>query len=144
MKKALAVLFLLVLVLSIPLSSYAAGVSLVVPDECESTVKKVSTKTLSFRFEVKNTHPTKKIKSFEVTYYTCDEYDNQNGPTETATLTAEIRPYETIMAPEIFLKNAKITSVCAVRIALTKVRYSDGTYEYDNDPTYTRFWWTWK
>ncbi|MBQ6256270.1 MAG: hypothetical protein IJJ60_06730 [Clostridia bacterium] len=143
MKKALAGLLLIVLVLSIPLTSFAYGVSVIVPDQAESTVRKVSTKTLSFRFEVKNTNPTKAVKYYEVTYYTCDEFYNQNGPTTTDTLKQDIMPYETIMSSEVFLKNAKITSVCAVCIAITGVRYADGTYEYDSDPTYTRFWWTW-
>ena len=146
MKKTLAILFLFVLVLSIPLTSYAAGVSMeiAVYEEEDWVVKKVSTKTISFRCLVKNTNPYKSVKSYEVTYYTHDEYGSQNGPTETATLKQDIRAYETIMSPEVFLKNATIKNVWGVYIAITGVRYSDGTSEYEDDPTYTHFSWTWR
>ena len=143
MKKALAGLLLIVLVLSIPLTSFAYGVSVIVPDQAESTVRKVSTKTLSFRAQVKNSNSYKSVKSYEMTYYTHDEYGNQNGPTETVSLKQDIRAYESILCPEVFFKNATIRNVWGVYIAITGVRYSDGTYEYDSNPVYTHFSWSW-
>ena len=146
MKKALAILFLTVLVLSIPITSFASGVSMdfAVYEEDDWSIRKVSTKTLSFRCLVKNANPSKSVKSYEVTYYTHDEYGSQNGPTTTDTLKQDIRAYETIMSPEVFLKNATIKNVWGVYIAITAVRYSDGTYEYESNPTYTHFSWTWR
>lgn len=145
MKKALAVLFLFVLVLSIPLTSFASGVSMdfSVYDEKDWSIRLVSTKTLSFRAQVKNSNSYKSVKSYEMTYYTHDEYGNQNGPTETVSLKQDIRAYESILCPEVFFKNATIRNVWGVYIAITGVRYSDGTYEYDSNPVYTHFSWSW-
>ena len=156
MKKTLTVLCLFVLILSIPLSSNAAltniprspfgatptaqpknsGISLIIPTGSWGTWKKVSTKKISFTCEVKNTNPTKTVKSYEITYYTCDEYNQQNSPKETVSLRQDIRAYETITTPEFFLTNSKIDNVYHVYATVTYVRYSDGSVERNSNPSY--------
>ena len=136
MKKALVGLLLIVLVLSIPLTSFAYGVSVIIPDDQYATCRKVSTKRISFRCEVKNTNPSKRVKSYELTYYTADEYRMQNGPTEKVTLRQDIRPYETILSPEFFLSNSNVNNIYYVYVAVTRVRYDDGSTESDSSPRY--------
>ncbi|MBR0227819.1 MAG: hypothetical protein IJQ62_05660 [Clostridia bacterium] len=154
MKKTLALISLLVLLLSIPLTSNAmdinwnfnklqnssSDVSLIIPSGSWASWKKASTKRLSFRFEVKNTNPSKTVKSYEVSYYPCDEYNQQNGPTETVTLRQDIRAYETATSPEIFISNYNVNNIHYVYVGISSVRYSDGSTEYDFSPSYT--YWT--
>ena len=91
MKKILAILSLLVmLVVSMPVASADTTMDLEIPQGTSwGTWQKVSTRRMSFKFEVKNTSSYKTVRSFDVTYYTCDAYGNQNSPTQTVTLRHE-------------------------------------------------------
>ncbi|MEE3406169.1 MAG: hypothetical protein VZR73_19055, partial [Acutalibacteraceae bacterium] len=53
-------------------------VSVIIPNEAQCKWHTVSTKRFTISFSVKNTNPYKKVKYYEVTYYTGDTYDNQN------------------------------------------------------------------
>lgn len=122
-----------------PSTSGSSSVHLTIPSNSEACLKRVSTKRYSIRFEVKNTHPSKTITSYDITYYTCDAYGNQNSAKEKATMNQKIKPYETILCPEIFLENA--SHVYKAYFAVTRVRYSDGTTENVSSPSYKGWYW---
>ena len=96
--------------------------------------KLVSTKRISMRFDVRNNSSTKTVRSYEVTFYTCDEWGDPSSGKETVTLNQKISPYQTEKCPEIFLKNQ--SSVYQINAAVTKVFYTDGTSETISSPEY--------
>lgn len=122
-----------------PSSGSTSSTHLTIPRGSEAWLKRVSTKRYSIRFEVQNTHPSKTITSYDISYYTCDAYGNQNSGTERVTLNQRIKPYETLSCPEIFLENAAY--VYQAHFAVTKVRYSDGTVETNSSPSYHYWYW---
>ena len=83
---------------------------------------------------MKNTHSSKTIKSYDVSYYTCDEYGNQNSANKTVTLTQKIKPYETILSSLIYVENQ--SQVYQINAAITCVRYTDGTSQTVSSPEY--------
>ena len=109
-------------------------VSLIIPNEPWGLWQRVSTKRISFKFEVKNTHPTKTVKSYDVSFYTCDEYGNQNSPVNTSTLNTRIKPYETDYTGVVYLENQN--RVYRVYVGIKRVRYTDGTTETTDSPIY--------
>ena len=139
MKKILAILSLLVmLVVSMPMASADTTMDLEIPQGTSwGTWQKVSTRRMSFKFEVKNTSSYKTVRSFDVTYYTCDAYGNQNSPTQTVTLEQKIKPYEEVETGLIYLDNPD--DICLVFVALSRVRYTNGTSETDSDLDYA-YW----
>lgn len=116
-----------------------SSIHLIIPDSSEAILKRVSTKRYAFQFEVKNTHSSKTIKSYDVSYYTCDEYGDQNSATKTVTLTQKIKAYETVTCPIIYLENA--ASVYKAYFGITRVRYTDGTTESISNPDYSGWYW---
>ena len=111
-------------------------VSVIIPNEAQCKWHTVSTKRFTISFSVKNTNPYKKVKYYEVTYYTGDTYDNQNGPTTTVRIEQEINSYETVMSSLIYMDNPN--DVFYVHLSITRVMYTDGTSE-SASPSYT--WW---
>lgn len=122
-----------------PSSGSTASASLTIPSGSRASLKRVSTRRYSIRFDVKNTHPSKTVTSYDISFYTCDAYGNQNSSVEKTTLTQKIKPYETITCPEIFLENAAY--VYQAYFAVTRVRYSDGTVENVSSPSYKGWYW---
>ena len=116
-----------------------SSIHLIIPDNSDAILKRVSTKRYAFQFEVKNTHSSKTIKSYDVSYYTCDEYGNQNSANKTVTLTQKIKAYETVTCPIIYLENA--ASVYKAYFGITRVRYTDGTTESISNPDYSGWYW---
>lgn len=116
-----------------------SSIHLIIPDNSDAILKRVSTKRYAFQFEVKNTHSSKTIKSYDVSYYTCDEYGNQNSASKTVTLTQKIKAYETVTCPIIYLENA--ASVYKAYFGITRVRYTDGTTESISNPDYSGWYW---
>ena len=116
-----------------------SSIHLIIPSGADATLKRVSTKRYAFQFEVKNTHTSKTIKSYDVSYYTCDEYGNQNSANKTVTLTQKIKAYETVTCPIIYLENA--ASVYKAYFGITRVRYTDGTTESVSNPDYSGWYW---
>lgn len=119
--------------------STSSSVHLTIPDDSEAILKRVSTKRYAFQFEVKNTHPTKTIMSYDVSYYTCDEYGDQNSSTKTVTLSQKIKAYETVTCPIIYLENAAY--VYKAYFGISRVRYTDGTTESISSPEYSGWYW---
>lgn len=142
MKRLIALLTVCILLLcTIGTAMAASSISLIKPtDECYGTWKRVSSKRYSFRFEVKNTSPTKTVRSFDVTYYTTDGYSVQNCALTTVTIDQKIKPYEKVYTNEFFLENA--ADVCKVYTAVTGVRYTNGTSEYLDKSAYEYTYWT--
>ncbi len=124
-------------------SSYDSGstadVHLIIPEDGSASLKRVSTKRYSIRFEVKNTNPSKTITSYQITYHTYDQYGSQNSGEYTTTLTQKIKPYETVTCPEIFLENA--ANVYEAIFGVSWVRYSDGSTESTSNPDYQGWYW---
>ncbi len=113
-----------------------ATVSLIIPYDADAVWRTVSTKKFTISFQVKNTNPSKTVKYYEVTYYTGDTYDNQNGPTTTIKIEQQIKSYETVYTSLIYMNNPK--DVYYVHVSVTKVVYTDGSSE-SAAPDYT--WW---
>lgn len=142
MKRLIALLTVCILLLCTVSTAFAASsISLVKPDDvCYGTWKRVSSKRYSFRFEVKNTSPTKTVRSFDVAFYTTDGYSEQNCALTTVTIDQKIKPYEKVYTNEFFLENA--ADVCKVYTAVTGVRYTNGTSEYLDKSAYSYTSWT--
>lgn len=117
----------------------SSSVSLEILNHDEVICKRVSTKKYAFQFRVKNNNSSKTVRSYDVSYYTCDEYGNQNSPTETVTLTQKIKAYETIMSDIVYLMNPD--EVYRAYFAITRVRYTDGTSESTSSPEYCYWYW---
>ena len=142
MKRLFALLTVCALLLATMSTALAASsISLIKPEnDCYGTWKRVSTKRYSFRFEIKNTSPTKTVRSYDVSYYTTDAYGDQSCALTTVTLNQKIKPYEKVYTGEIFLENA--AAVCKVYVEVTGVRYTNGTSEY-LDRSAQEYWsWT--
>ncbi len=116
-----------------------SGVSLVIPVNSLVIWKKVNAQKISFSFDIQNAHPTKKVKSYEVAYYTCDEHNSQNSAVKTATLKQNIAPGEAVKSIEIYPTSNAANDIHFVYVAITGVHYADGTDEYESNPTY-KFW----
>lgn len=142
MKRLIALVTILVLVLGTMSTAMAASsIKLIKPaDECYGTWKRVSSKRYAFQFEVKNTSPSKTVRSYDVSYYTTDGYSVQNCALTTVTLNQKIKPYERVYTNEIYLENA--ADVCKVYVEVTGVRYTDGTSEYLDKDAYDYWSWT--
>lgn len=142
MKRIFALLTVCILMLSLmPSAMAASSISLIKPeDECYGTWKRVSTKRYSFCFEVQNIHPTKTVRSYDVSFYTTDGYSKQSCALTTVTINQKIKPYERMYTSEFYLDNAE--NVCKVYVEVTGVRYTNGTSEY-LDKSAQEYWsWT--
>lgn len=100
----------------------------------DAVFKLVSTKRISMQFDVKNNSSTKTVRSYDVTFYTCDEWGWQSGAKKTVTLTQKIKPYETILSSLIYVENQN--QVYQINAAITCVRYTDGTSQTVSSPEY--------
>lgn len=142
MKRLLALLTVCALLLGTMSTALAASsISLIKPEnDCYGTWKRVSTKRYSFRFEIKNTSPTKTVRSYDVSYYTTDAYGEQSCALTTVTINQKIKPYEKVYTGEIFLENA--ADVCKVYVEVTGVRYTNGTSEYLDKSAHEYWSWT--
>lgn len=100
----------------------------------DAVFKQVSTKRLTMQFDVKNNSASKTVRSYDVTFYTCDEWGGQSNAKQTVTLTQKINPYETILSSSIYVENQ--SQVYQINAAITRVRYTDGTSQTISSPEY--------
>ncbi len=146
-KRILSVL--LVFVLLLPTVAFAVTsdtISVREPMDAQGTVKKVSSRRFSFRCQYKNYNTSKTVKSFDVVYYTADEYDDQNSALTYENVPVRIKPYSTEWTTEIFAEN--VEHGYYLYIAVWRVTFTDGTREEldIDDVSYTRWdnsgaWW---
>jgi hypothetical protein len=90
------------------------------------------------QFDVRNNSSSKTVRSFDVTFYTLDEWGSQSSAKKTVTLTKKIKPYQTILCPLIYLENQ--SHVYQVKVAISRVRYTDGTSEAISSPEYVTWY----
>ncbi len=89
---------------------------------------------IGFRATVKNVSPARTVTAFEVSVYAEDAQGKRVFEQEKLVMEGDVKPGEKAWTTYVFMKNPE--SVRAAYVAITRVRFTDGTYALFDDPVY--------